>query len=308
MQLELVRINKTYDDKEAVKELSLEVPNGVLYGVIGPNGAGKTTTIRMIMNIIAPDSGEILYNGKPVDRSFTDKVGYLPEERGLYKKMTVSEVMIYMSELKGVPSSKTKGRIKPWLERMDLAQYRDKKVEELSKGMAQKLQFLTTILHDPEIIILDELFSGLDPINIELITSVLLELKREGKTIFFSTHVMEQAEKLCDHVCMISQGQKVIDGKLSDVRTQFGSNSLQVEMEGDGGFIRSIAGVKNFTEFNNYIELDLEENADTNQILSDLIQKVRVKRFQIMEPSLYDIFIEVAKVDPSEMQQEATRA
>ena len=285
MQLELRNINKSYGDKEAVKNLSLQVPHGVLYGIIGPNGAGKTTTIRMIMDIIGPDSGEIFYDGKPVDSTFTDHVGYLPEERGLYKKMTLNDVMVYMAELKGVSPSVSRPRIGPWLERMDLAQYRDKKVEELSKGMAQKLQFITTILHDPQIVILDEIFSGLDPINIELIKSVLMELKREGKTILFSTHVMEQAEKLCDHICMISQGQKVIDGKLSEVRAKFGSNSIQVEMEGDGGFVRQIPGVKGLTEFNNYIELDLAEGADTNAILREISQKVRITRFEIMEPS-----------------------
>ena len=308
MLLELQNISKSYGAKEAVRNLSLQVPHGVLYGIIGPNGAGKTTTIRMIMNIIAPDSGDILYDGRPVTDSFTDIVGYLPEERGLYKKMTLSEVMIYMSELKGVPSSTTRERLGPWLEKMDLGQYRDKKVEELSKGMAQKLQFITTILHNPSVIILDELFSGLDPINIELIKSILLELKREGKTILFSTHVMEQAEKLCDYICMISRGQKVIDGKLSEVRSRFGTNSIQVEMDGDGAFVRQISGVKGLTEFNNYIELDLEDNADTNAILNQMSQRVKIKRFQIMEPSLYDIFIDLAKIDPRELEGEAPHA
>src|SRR3990172_743367 len=220
MYLELENIRKAYDGKVAVEHLSLSVPKGVLYGIIGPNGAGKTTTIRMVLNIIAPDSGRVIINGKPADISFLDRVGYLPEERGLYKKMTLREVILYMAELKGCKQSVAKERMLPWLKRMSLESYIDKKVEELSKGMQQKLQFITTILHEPDIIILDELFSGLDPLNVELIKGVLLEQKRAGKTILFSTHVMEQAEKLCDFICMISRGQKVLDGKISDVKAR----------------------------------------------------------------------------------------
>ncbi|UCC43393.1 MAG: ATP-binding cassette domain-containing protein, partial [Candidatus Zixiibacteriota bacterium] len=196
MFLKLEEVHKEFAGKPAVNRLSLGIPRGVLYGIIGPNGAGKTTTIRMIMNIIAPDSGRILFDGSEVDSGFRNRVGYLPEERGLYKKMSLREVVTYMADLKGQPSKQTASQIDPWLERMGLQDYRDKKVEELSKGMAQKLQFITTIIHDPDIIILDELFSGLDPVNIELIKGILLDLKRAGKTVLFSTHVMEQAEKL----------------------------------------------------------------------------------------------------------------
>jgi len=196
MYLKLEQITKRFDEKTAVDRLSLEVPRGVIYGMIGPNGAGKTTTIRMIMNIFAPDDGTIYFDGRPVDGSFRNRVGYLPEERGLYKKMTLREVVVYMAELKDRPKKTTERLVKPWLERMGLEGYLDRKVEELSKGMAQKLQFITTVIHDPEIIILDELFSGLDPLNIELIKNTILELKREGRTILFSTHVMEQSEKM----------------------------------------------------------------------------------------------------------------
>jgi ABC-2 type transport system ATP-binding protein len=187
---------------------------------------------------------------------------------------------------------------------MGLAEYRDRKVEELSKGMAQKLQFITTIIHDPDIIILDELFSGLDPINIELIKNILMELKRDGKTILFSTHVMEQAEKLCDYVCMINAGKKVIDGRMAEVKAQFGKNALQVEIQGDGAFIRSLPEVKQMTEFGNYLELTLREGADTDSLLRALIGKVKVRRFEMMEPSLYQIFIDMAKIDPSKPQTE----
>ena len=303
MYLELENIRKAYDRKVAVENLSLSVPKGVLYGIIGPNGAGKTTTIRMVMNIIAPDSGKVLIDGKPAGVSFLDRVGYLPEERGLYKKMTLREVILYMAELKGCKPVAAKERLLPWLKRMSLEQYIDKKVEELSKGMQQKLQFITTVLHEPDIIILDELFSGLDPLNVELIKGVLLEQKRAGKTILFSTHVMEQAEKLCDFICMISHGQKVMDGKISDIKSRFGKNAIQVEIEGDGSFIKNLPSVATVTDYNNFKELRLRENADPNVILKQIIEKVPVRRFELVEPSLYDIFIEMAKIEPSELDK-----
>ena len=301
MILQLDKIRKEYEGKVAVENLSLEVPKGVIYGVIGPNGAGKTTTIRMIMNITIPDSGQILFKGKKVDSDFLDKVGYLPEERGLYKKMTLNEVINYMAALKGYDSKKVSQNIDKWLKRVDLFEYKEKKVDELSKGMQQKLQFITTIMHEPEIIILDEIFSGLDPINMELIKSIIMDLKDEGKTILFSTHVMEQAEKLCDHLCMISKGNKVLDGTLSGVKSKFGKNSIQVNIEGNGRFIRDIEGVRSMTEFNNYIEIKIDESSDTNKILKAIADQVLVKRFDIVEPSLYDIFIDMANVDPTEL-------
>jgi len=304
MYLKLDNITKRYEDKTAVDGLSLDIPRGVIYGMIGPNGAGKTTTIRMIMNIIAPDSGTIHFDGREVDGSFRDRVGYLPEERGLYKKMTLKEVITYLADLKGYPSKKTAAAIGPWLERMNLAEYVDQKVEELSKGMAQKLQFVTTILHEPDIIILDEIFSGLDPINIELIKNVLLDLKREGRTVLFSTHVMEQAEKLCDHICMISQGQKVLDGTIGNVKAQFGRNAVQIGFEGDGKFIRDLPGVREMTEFNNYVEVRLEEGTKPDTILKAAVDKLTISRFEVMEPSLYEIFIDTAKIDPSTINAE----
>ncbi|MCD6249271.1 MAG: ATP-binding cassette domain-containing protein [candidate division Zixibacteria bacterium] len=304
MYLKLDKITKRYENKTAVDGLSLDIPRGVIYGMIGPNGAGKTTTIRMIMNIIVPDSGTILFDGREVDGSFRDRVGYLPEERGLYKKMTLREVITYLADLKGYPSKKTAAAIDPWLERMNLAEYVDQKVEELSKGMAQKLQFVTTVLHEPDIIILDEIFSGLDPINIELIKNVLLDLKREGRTILFSTHVMEQAEKLCDHICMISQGQKVLDGTIGDVKAQFGRNTVQIGFEGDGKFIRDLPGVREMTEFNNYVEVRLEDGTKPDSILKAAVDKLTISRFEVMEPSLYDIFIDTAKIDLADLHAE----
>lgn len=305
MRLQLESIRKEYDGKVAVDNLSLDVPEGAICGIIGPNGAGKTTTIRMIMNITIPDSGRVLLDGAPVTRDFNDKVGYLPEERGLYKKMTLMEVVQYMAELKGKSPAYVREHIDYWLELMQLQEYKTRKVEELSKGMQQKLQFITTLLHDPEIVILDELFSGLDPLNMEIVKNVILNLKRNGKTILFSTHVMEQAEKLCDHICMIASGHKVIDGKLSEVKAQFGKNSIQIDMEGDGGFVSSLPGVKKVSEFNNYLELDMESGADTSAILKAVADRVTIRRFELVEPSLYDIFIDMAKIDPA--QHEATK-
>ena len=302
--VEVVDVVKAYEEMIAVDGLSFSVEAGEVFGLIGPNGAGKTTTIRMIMDIIAPDSGEILVDGGKVIGEFKNNIGYLPEERGLYKKMTLEEVIVFFAELKGFPKSQTLDLIDDWLEKMSLSDYKKKKVEELSKGMQQKLQFVTTVIHQPKMVILDELFSGLDPLNIELIKDIILEQKRNGITILFSTHVMEQAEKLCDYICLINKGQKVLDGKLADVKAEFGSNTLQVDMEGDGAFSRDIPGVEDITEFNNCIELKISPEADTQEILRRLTEKVKVRRFEIMEPSLYDIFIKVARIDPQTLTTE----
>ncbi len=294
--LKLTNICKSYDEKKAVDNLSLIVPKGSIYGIIGPNGAGKTTTIRMIMNIIAPDSGELLINGQKPTDEFRNFVGYLPEERGLYKKMFLHEIITFLADLKGFPGKKTASLMDEWLEKMSLADYKNKRVEELSKGMQQKLQFITTLIHQPELIILDELFSGLDPLNIELVKNILLDEKRRGTTILFSTHVMEQAEKLCDFICLINGGRKVLDGRLTEVKSKFGTNTIQIDMEGDGSFIRNIPGVKAVTSDNNYMELELSADADSQAILRQVSEKVAVRRFEIMEPSLYKIFIDVAGV------------
>ncbi len=293
--LRLEKIRKVYDSKVAVDDLSLSVPKGSIYGILGPNGAGKTTTIRMIMDIIAPDAGSVLVNGHHPDGNFRNRVGYLPEERGLYKKMTLIEVVTFLAEIKGCTRQEAHGRIDGWLEKMSLREYKNRKVEELSKGMQQKLQFITTLIHQPELIILDELFSGLDPLNIELIKDIILDEKRRGTTILFSTHVMEQAEKLCDFICLINHGQKVLDGRLSDIKAKFGKNSAQIEMDGDTSFVKEITDIEGVTEFPNYIELKLAKNANSHEILKKIADRVNIRRFQLMEPSLYDIFIEVAR-------------
>lgn len=297
--LQLRGITKRYGAKVAVDTLDLLVPNGKISGIIGPNGAGKTTTIRMIMNIIAPDSGEILFDGRPTTSSFKNIVGYLPEERGLYKKMTCREVILYLGRLKAKSEKEIDNRIDGWLGRMNLLEYKNCKVEELSKGMQQKLQFITTLIHEPEIIILDELFSGLDPLNIELIKSVLLELRQSGRTILFSTHVMEQAEKLCDSICMISGGKKVLDGPLGEVKRRYGANSIHLEIDGDGAFLSTIAGIIKVTNFTNYFELTLADDARTSDIIQAIAGKVSITRFERRSPSLYNIFIQLAGPAPA---------
>ncbi|MCK5127371.1 MAG: ATP-binding cassette domain-containing protein [candidate division Zixibacteria bacterium] len=292
--LQLDKITKCYGDKIAVNELELSIPRGCIYGIIGPNGAGKTTTIRMIMSIIFPDSGEVLIDGKPVDKNFKNRVGYLPEERGLYKKMTLKEVIHFMAKLKEAPADKINSQMDMWLEKMNLIDYKNKKVEELSKGMQQKLQFITTLIHEPDIIILDELFSGLDPINIELIKNVMLDLKKQGRTILFSTHVMEQAEKLCEYICMINGGKKVLDGSLTEIKSHYGKNSIHLEIDGDGRFLNTLNGIANVSSYTNYYELTLTDSIEPNDVLKAIAEKVTIKRFERIEPSLYNIFIELA--------------
>jgi ABC-2 type transport system ATP-binding protein len=298
--LQLRGITKRYGDMTAVDALDLTVPKGCIYGMIGPNGAGKTTTIRMIMNIIAPDAGEILIDGLPTGDGFKNRVGYLPEERGLYKAMTLREVILYMGELKRVPRRELERRMEPWLERMDLLEYKRQKVQALSKGMQQKLQFITTLIHNPDIIILDELFSGLDPLNVELIKNILLELKHEGRTILFSTHVMEQAEKLCDFICMIHRGRKVLDGSLAEIKNVYAHDSIQLEIDGDGSFLQSLPGVIRVMPFTNYFEITAAEGTDPNSLLTAIAYHVPVRRFERVAPSLYNIFIRLAGAEDIE--------
>jgi len=296
--LRLERVRKSYDGKVAVKDLDLTVPEGSVYGIIGPNGAGKTTTIRMVMNIIAPDSGRILARGKPVDESFKNVVGYLPEERGLYKKMKVWEVIRYMAQLKGYRPKTWSEEVDRWLTLMDLSDRRNRKVEELSKGMQQKLQFITTVFHKPELIVLDELFSGLDPLNVEIMKNALLTLRKEGATILFSTHVMEQAEQMVDYLTMLRDGEKVLDGRLQDIKASFGRKTIHLSLDGDTALVRAHPTVDRVVEFANYLEVDLKSGGDHMTLLRDVAQAARVNRFELVEPSLYNIFIRAAKIDP----------
>lgn len=290
--LKVENISKSFGDLKAVDQVSFEIGQGVSFGLLGPNGAGKTTTIRMITNIIIPDSGRIsiLNNG---DFSTTSNyLGYLPEERGLYRKMNVGELLFFLAKLKTMNRHDAKTEIDSWLERLDLMEWKKKKVEELSKGMQQKLQFIGTILHKPKLLILDEPFMGLDPINTNLIKDIMLELKAAGTTIIFSTHLMENAEKLCDEIFLINKGRNVLSGKLSAVKKSFGRENVIIEFDGDDGFLKTSAQIKKFDNYGNYVEIQLHKDADPQKLLAEAMKGARIRKFEIKEPSLNEIFIE----------------
>ncbi|MFL5574583.1 MAG: ABC transporter ATP-binding protein [Gemmatimonadaceae bacterium] len=294
---------KRYDGHVAVEDLSLAVPRGTVYGLLGPNGAGKTTTIRMILEIIAPDAGEISVLGQPLGtRGVTDRVGYLPEERGLYKKMRVREVLRFLAELKGVPGRVADRRIDEWLERLALkTEARDwgrARVDELSRGMQQKAQFIGALLHEPDLVILDEPFSGLDPINAQVLKDTVLELKRAGKTVIFSTHLMDNAERMCDAVCIIAGGRKVLDGAVSAVKEEHGGRYVALRLaDGAGGAVAATlhdrALVTRVDDLNRSFELELAEGADPQVLLRRLVDAgARVERFELVRPSLHEIFLQ----------------
>ncbi|HXR97823.1 MAG TPA: ATP-binding cassette domain-containing protein [Terriglobales bacterium] len=289
-------ISKSYGNVRAVEGLSLNVPTGSVYGFLGPNGSGKTTTIRMIVNILAPDSGSIRIQGKPGGDGIKDLIGYLPEERGLYAKMKVRELLEFFAALKGVPAATAKPRVAEWLERLELGSWGEKKVNEMSKGMQQKVQFIVAVIADPPILILDEFSSGLDPVNANLLKDVLLELRGRGKTILFSTHRMEEAERICDHVCLINRGHKVLDGRLAELRAAAGKSTLRVDCGGDRALLRQAPGVLQVDDFGNYAELRLAPEAQSAaaaaQILRFLAPKLEITRFELLEPTLNQIFLD----------------
>jgi len=295
--LELNHLVKDFNGKKAVDDISLKLKKGEILGLLGPNGAGKTTTLRMILNIIAPDSGNIKILGENFSEKIKERVGFLPEERGLYRKMKVSETLTFFAELKGMKTDDIKAKGLELLKKFDLEDYYDKKVEELSKGMAQKLQFITTIIHSPELLILDEPFSGLDPVNIELVKDIILEKKHEGITIIFSTHLMDYAEKTVDSVVMINNGKKVIDGSLSSVKRDFGTKFIKVKYEGDARFVSSLDYVKSVRDYGNEMEIEPTDINCKDALLKDLMDKISIYSFQVTEPSLNNIFIR--KVGPS---------
>jgi len=290
--LEIRSVSKKFDGFYAVKNFSLSIPQSSIYGILGPNGAGKTTTIRMIMNILVPDEGEILIFNQKMNETLKNRIGYLPEERGLYRKMKVCEILSYFGELKGMSRSEISKKIDEWLSKVELLEWKNRKIEELSKGMQQKIQFISTILHSPDLIIFDEPFAGLDPINTNLLKDIMLELKKQGKTILYSTHLMEHAEKLSDYVALINKGQKVLDGKLSEIKAKFGKN-LVLEFEGDNSFLNQIKGIRRIYNFGRYVEIELEKETDPQDILKTVVNKVKLTKFEVAEPSLNDIFIRV---------------
>jgi len=289
--LELENLVKEFDGKHAVDKISFHLKKGEILGLLGPNGAGKTTTLRMILNIIVPDSGTIKILGEQFSESIKDRIGFLPEERGLYRKMKVMETLLFFGELKGMKADAIKKRGLELLKQFNLDEHKDKKIEELSKGMAQKVQFIATILHSPELLILDEPFSGLDPVNIELVKDTILEMKRRGITIIFSTHLMEYAEKIVDSVVMIDNGKKVLDGSLPDIKAEYGTKFIKVKYEGDASFISSLDSVKSVRDYGNEIEIEPIDLDTKNNLLKILLDKLTIHSFQVTEPSLNNIFI-----------------
>ena len=285
-------VRKAYGDFVAVDRLSFAIPQGSIFGLLGPNGAGKTSTIRMMIGITMPDSGEVRMFGEPFRRAHLDRIGYLPEERGLYRKMTVLEQLTFFGELHGLARSEAGRRAQQWCERLDLKDWTAKRVDELSKGMQQKVQFISALLHDPDFVIMDEPFYGLDPVNATLLKDVLLEQKKAGRTILFSTHRMDQVEKLCDGICLVNHGKSVLQGSVKEVKARYGKRNVQINYEGDGSFLRSNALIETFNDYGNYVEARLKPGVDSQDLLREVMSRVRVNRFELMEPSLEEIFIE----------------
>jgi ABC-2 type transport system ATP-binding protein len=309
--VEIRQVGKRFGDQVIVQDLSLSVPRGTVYGLLGPNGAGKTTTLRMLLNIIAPDEGTIeIFGCKPAAAGLTDRIGYLPEERGLYRRMQVRRLLRFLAALKGVPSRVADQRITDWLTRLELRtdsiDWGLAKVDELSRGMQQKVQFIATLLHDPELVILDEPFSGLDPMNAQALKDTVVELKRGGKTIIFSTHLMENAERMCDAVCIIARGQKVLDGTIEDVKAGHGGQcvALALDAEESNGAIallRDSALVRRLDDSNRYVEIELKPDVHPRQLLRYLVDAgLAIQRFELIQPSLHQIYLQ--KVGASDVE------
>ncbi len=291
--LVLDRVSKKFDEFVAVEDLSLQVRPGRIFGLLGPNGAGKTTTIRMIVGITAPDAGRVELGGQPITAAVRDRIGYLPEERGLYKKMKVGEQLRFFGELKGLSARAAEAQSERWLAKMNLSEWRTKKADELSKGMQQKVQFIAAVMHDPALLILDEPFSGLDPISVEVLKDVVLEEKAAGKTIIFSTHLMEQAERLCDDICLLNHARKVLGGSLREVKGAHGRRQIALRAEGADAVLADAGLIVAVKHHSDDLEVQLAPNADAQELLRRLVAAgARVSKFEAVEPSLHDIFIE----------------
>jgi ABC-2 type transport system ATP-binding protein len=290
--VELSGVRKTYDEFVAVNDLTLSIRPGTIYGLLGPNGAGKTSTLRMVIGIIVPDSGRISLFGEHFERALLQRVGYLPEERGLYRKMKLLDHLAFLGRLKGLAAAEALKRARRWCGRLGLDSWTGKKVEELSKGMQQKVQFIGAILHDPDLIIMDEPFSGLDPANAVVLKDVLVESAKNGKTILLSTHRMDQAERLCSSICLINRGRAVLEGDLRRIKAARGRSNVQIQYEGDARFLQEKRLVESFNDYGNYVEVRLSPGADPQELLQAASASARLTRFELMEPSLEEIFIE----------------
>ena len=300
--LEFKSVSKSFSDKNILEDISFSVRQGEIFGLLGPNGAGKTTLIRLLLDILRPDSGEIRVYGDLLSPAAKDRIGYLPEERGLYRKTKLLDMLVYLAQLKGMPKKQAHLNAETLLNSLDLYQYKNKKVEELSKGMQQQVQFLSAIIHEPELIILDEPFYGLDPVITKAIKARILELRAAGKTIILSTHIMEQAQTLCDRILMLNKGRRVLYGLVDDIRKEHGKNSLIVEFaeNADLNTIREISGIKKVVESGKFVEIFPEEGMNIQTLLEELVQRANLLRFEQALPSLNEIFIETLESAASE--------
>jgi len=298
--VDIEHVTKVFGSTRAVDDLSLAVPEGSVYGFIGPNGSGKTTTLRMILNIFFADSGSIRVFGEPLHDATTDVIGYLPEERGLYKKMKVGDLLQFYGELKNARN--VASEVDRWLERLDLAEWKNRQVEALSKGMSQKVQFIAAVVARPKLLILDEPFSGLDPVNAEVLRQAILDLRKSGTTVIFSTHDMNVAEKMCDFIFMIFKGRKVLDGTLADIQNQYGSDTLRVRCADSNGTLHSLPGVERVSDFGQMQELRLRTGQDPHEVVQRLVASTRVTSFEVTTPSLHDIFVRIAGPEAQEVQ------
>ena len=289
--VELQKVRKVYDTKVAVNDISFNIEPGTMFGLLGPNGSGKTSTIRMMIGITVPDSGSINLFGQPFTRKNLYRVGYLPEERGLYKKMKVMDQLIFLGQLHGLNAATASKRAHDWCERLGITASIGKKTEELSKGMQQKIQFISTLLHEPELIIMDEPFSGLDPINATILQDTLVDLRAQGRTILFSTHRMDQIEKLCDSISLIHNGNLVLSGGMREIKSRYPNNRVQMNFEGDSSFLShpSVESVKNYS---GRAEIKLRDGDDGQALLAAAVGEARISRFEVIEPTLEEIFIE----------------
>jgi len=293
--IEVNDVSKVFGRFKAVDSLSFQVPGGSMFGLLGPNGAGKTTTIRMIMDITAPDTGEIRILGRRMDRAMQNRIGYLPEERGLYRRMKVIDHLYFLAAIKEVDRETARKRIEGWLDTMELRPWLNKKVEALSKGMQQKVQFIATIIHDPEILILDEPFSGLDPINTALMKDYFREFRDKGKTIIFSTHVLEQAEKLCDQICLMAKSRKILEGSMPELKRRFSQNQLRLSADAQLGDVARLPGVESAQSVNGGFVLQLAPGTDQRQLLKQAMDRFRVDAFSQKEPELEEIYLRAVK-------------
>jgi ABC-2 type transport system ATP-binding protein len=297
----LAHVSKRFGDRLAVDDVSLDVPEGAIYGFIGPNGSGKTTTLRMIMNIILPDAGTITVHGRQSSNAARDDVGYLPEERGLYKKMQVRRLLRYYGRLKGRSIAELDPVIARWLDRLGLAGWADRRVDQLSKGMAQKVQFISAVVSEPRLLILDEPFSGLDPVNAEALRDAVFELRRSGTTVVFSTHDMVTAEKMCDRLFMIFNGRKVLDGSLDEIQARYGHDTIRVRVAGGAPALASVPGIEAINDHGNY--QDVRITGDPPAFLRRLVDRTGVQQFEITKPSLSDIFVRIARPAAGALQE-----